>query len=562
MEVQGATGCLNPGGDILQYEIAGSRQTLIYEPLGGFQYLLSDSYTNEKGVFKAQQTGGVWILKTHNGDFTFSGEPLDVLLWNAPSPQEADAYVQGRRRVWSSSELWDLTLSYITKFGDFHAAWHPIIASLFVFQTHLKPILNSLFRLPVTGPFGAGKTAVLEALCACTHHGLMEATTSAAARARLNVLDISWFADELDKAYTDEQGDSLSLVLLRTGYRRGAKYVRWDSEGKRAEVIDLFHNLCYSLSSDIERGLKTRSLGEISITRSMDYRVPIINSMRETYGKQLVIEFFFWRLEFLHRHFAQDAAEAEGMPSLEDLVGLSIDEFRERLYSSITNGMSSPERTLLTHLFGRESELAFIVLRIENYLSLDLIDAIVNAVNSQRESDIEPDDPRFVWLLDKLSTISPVDELQGQLDTAGKGQVTIRMRDVTDELNKWCKDTGQRLPKGSVWKSWYRRLGIERGKNLKHGRDSETLVFDPSVRNAIRDLTITNPIRLDEIRHPTVNAVSVVNPKQPPEEGGETKVHDPATPEMPVLGSQDSQHSHSEETESIEPNPSGGYDTP
>jgi len=379
----------------------------------------------------------------------------------------------------------------------------------------------------------------------------MEATTSPAARARLNVLDIAWFADELDKAYTDEQGDSLSLVLLRTGYRRGAKYVRWDTEGKRAEVIDLFHSLCYSLSSDIERGLKTRSLGEISITRSIDYRVPIINSMRETYGKRLVTEFFFWRLESLHSHFSQDAAEAEGMPSLEDLVGLSVDGFRDKLYSSITKGMSSPERTLLTHLFGRESELAFIVLQIENYLGLDLIDAIVNAVNSQRESDIEPDDPRFVWLLEKLSAVSPADELQGQLGASGKGQVALRMRDVTDELNKWCKDTGQRVPKGSVWKSWYRRLRIERGKNLKHGRDSETLIFDSSVRTAIRDLTITNPIRLDEIRHPTVSAVSVVNPRQAPEDRGETKAHDPAPPEVPVLRSRDSQRSQSEEASSI-----------
>ena len=490
---------LKPGGGIKRLTLeSGEKVVLVYEPLGRGDYVIS--LGGERSLVAADSQQAI-DLGPGVGKAEFEGLPLTKPLWHVPSRLKAEAWADGSLKVRTNAELYDRTRKYYAIFGDFAQAWHPDILSLFVFQSYLKPLLGTLFQVPISGEFGSGKTAVLEALAAPAYHPIMAATCSPAARARLTQgYEPTWFIDEADKVKQDTEGDSYDYVLMRTGYRRNNLYIRWDSEAKGPDVSEPFAALAYSMSSSVEKALQTRALGEVEVEISDDSRIPVINSLKEGYGYELNEELLFWRLDFMERRFSKSEDSQEPVPDLTELIGLPIDEARERLYDIQTRGMNQREKAILKRLFGREAELSFIALKVESLLGIDVIESLARAVNVKRMAEASESDPRFTWLVNHLQVLTPLNQ-SSTLDSPGaKGPPKVRMNEVAQTLKEECQKNSWKEPGGRSWSSWYHRLGIEKGVNYRRDVEGTYILLTPAVRKAIDRILNAQEIDVEALR--------------------------------------------------------------
>lgn len=495
---------LKPGGGVKRLTLdTGKTTVLIYEPLGQEAYIVSiggERFLATAKIVKGKENEpprGELELKEKVGTAIFEGLPLSRPLWHVPTRAKAEAWVKGLLKSESNQDLYQRTRRYYEIFGDFTQAWHSEILALFVFQSHMKPLLDTLFQVPISGQFGSGKTAVLEALAAPAYHPVMSALCSPAARARITqAFEPTWFIDEADRVKQDQEGDSFDYVLMRTGYRRNNLYVRWDSDAKGPDVSEPFAALAYTMSSNVERSLQTRALGEVEVEISGDHRIPVINSLKEGYGWDLNEELLFWRLDYLERHFAKAGTNQGGVSKLESrLAGLTIDEARERLYEIQTKGMTPREKAIMERLFGREAELSFIALKVENLLGVDVIESLAHAVNVKRMADASEDDPRFTWLVNYLQVLTPA---QPTLDAA---KVPIaRMNEAAQTLREKCKENNWKEPGGRSWATWYHRLGVTKGVNMKRDAEGTYIILTPDVRKAIDRILSAQEIDVEALK--------------------------------------------------------------
>lgn len=485
---------------------------LIIEPLGNKWYLVAcrnfAEVVQAKMVEidtgkKPKKTTPTWFLSLFGEEFKFDYPVTDKTPWKTPPPSLdfVKKYAEGKHPAKSTAEMYRLVKRYIEDFGDYEEPHHVPLLTISVFQTYLIDILTSVFQTPISGEFGSGKTSILEMLASIGYHGLLSSTVSPAARVRIMQRHrISWYGDELDRAdgKTDENGDNLNLVLLRVGYRRGNQYIRWNMDTDQPDILDPFSCLTYTYSSDMETALKTRSLGEFTVSKSDDYMLPVINSKREQYAQAISNELFLWRVEFFRNYKrcddSDDCDDSDGI--LGDMVKLDKADFRKAVYGTLTGNLKEKNQLLLTHLFGRDNELAYVACNIGSIIGIDITNELVESLNFKRQSEIEGEDELFLLF---------VNLLQGQCEA---GQREVKFSALSPSIRDDCKNKNVKEPKTSVFRSWYRKLGIKAGKNLKHSRDGSIIVLDDAVKAKIEQYTTINLI--DKIQEGQTKASTLI----------------------------------------------------
>jgi hypothetical protein len=504
--------------------------TTIYEPLRDGSFLVSEPLKGRRYIVDCEPGRKDVPPSITLGDRTlfFNGEPT-APFWHTPDMEKAQAWVDGELKAIPSREAYGLLKKYFEAFADFEDSYSSTILTLFAVQTHMKSVLNSLFQLPISGPFGSGKSAVLLALADVCYHPFSEASATPAARTRvIGQVGPSYFSDEIDKT-TQVAGeeDNAALVILRVGYRRGMKYLRWDTERNTWTAIEIFFPLAYTFSSEVEQAFKQRSITEIAVSKSVDARVPVVNTLRAWYAAPISEALFFWRMEFLEDAIRKGTLQTDSFAggatpvTLEELSKMDAKAFRAKLYSDLTRDFSSRDRFILERVFGREAELCYVALTVQRALNVDVVDELAAALNRQLQTLIAEPDARFVEfrrliiatttgeMVKAMKYVLPPDAnvggeglaklcVKAYFDQMFPAPIQIPVSPLIEDVHAFAKDHKLSEKIGPrTFGTWYRKLGIISGRDKLHGREGDFLRINFQTWQKINHSIEAEEIKLD-----------------------------------------------------------------
>lgn len=438
---------------------------IVYEPLGEWRYaywvktqIVGEEPQVKRGIADVQEIwpeddrerkkeGPKYSVSFGGASFIFprrnANRFKEEMPFRTPSRAILEKWITGEQKSRSSVGLWKFTENYIGLVLDLEDPFETKIVALATFQTWLLEILDWAFNVDIGGPFGAGKTAALEAICEVAFHGML-ANPSAAATARDNeAYGSSWFIDEYDKIKVGEEG--LIDTFIRQGYRRGSKIRRVNTETMQTESFDPFGPKFLSYHTDIEQALKQRSITHLKMQISQDYRLPIINFARDVFSQPLFDEFFLWFMdniasmtgvqldrpdqpdqggglggisirELLGDSFVKEAQKTgDSRPILdiflsgEEPAGISVSEgegdtpptiesiesirsnLRQRVFEIITSNLTEDELALLMDLRGRGAELGFLAISIARLLKIDIVKELRETLTIKALEEEEPE---------------------------------------------------------------------------------------------------------------------------------------------------------------------------
>ena len=365
------------------------------------------------------------------------------LPFRVPSRAISDAWASGEKKPLSASGLWKYTESYLRTTLDLEDAFEVKILCLAVFQTWLRKVLDWAFNIDLGGPFGAGKSTVLETLGEICYHAVL-GNPSAAVTARYNeIFDITWFIDEYDKIKLADEG--IIDTFIRQGYRRGVRIYRFNSETQQTDSFDPFGPKFLSYHTDIEAALKQRSITHLKMDVSEDFRLPVVNFVRASVSQRIFDEFFIWYMENI-ASLSQGGPDGPDRPDSEGSMGgltvrqilgaalskgtqgsgdsndilqillsegepkgISLSESvgetpsttgsigsiestaRQRIFEVVTSNLTGDERALLVNLKGRGAELGFLAILIARLLRIDLVKELRDALEVKAQEEEEPE---------------------------------------------------------------------------------------------------------------------------------------------------------------------------
>jgi hypothetical protein len=538
--------------------------SIIYEPLADGSYVVSLPLEGRRSIVDitpaSKDTPA--SLMINGRSYYFQGKP-EPPFWFTPRLEFIMDWINGKVKALKSAEIFDLLKRYFEDFVDFDDASDAIILALFAIQSHIKPVLNTLFQQPISGAFGSGKTNNLSALGEVSYHPLLDVSTSPAARVRiLKEVSPTYLSDELDQTTGRGKGDeddNLALTILRAGYKRGYNYIRWDSDNNTWVSIPIFFPLSYTISSDIEQALKQRSLGEVAVSKSKDSRVPVINTARAPYSQAVAAQLFIWRFEFFEG-LIKDGRLAvkinEDMKPAADLLTLSPSEFRARVYDELTASFTLRDKFLLEHLFGREAELCYVAVTIERLLGVDVVRPLAEALNRSLESLSSEPDVRFVEFRrlivsaaydNMLASLSQKPKQEGNermdlvaaayFDSPAKA-VQVDVNGVMADIRNYAQAHKLREPSNRNLGTWYRKLGFVSGRNKFHAMTGDYLLINEKLWYSIQEGMRTARIDLEAL--PPYDSNDLNDPKTAIPEGTPSEDSVQPTPGKPDLESLES----------------------
>ncbi len=170
------------------------------------------------------------------------------------------AEIEKPARLLNDKERVDLfgdVVDFFRRHFYFEKAWHYVIVALFVLQAQVATVLPAVFYLFIGGPFGRGKTALLNLLVKLTN-GLLFENVSIARLARSMENGRTICLDEIDIDRGKEYNE-ISDALLRTGYKAdAAPYARWDATKKAADDIPIYGPKAGTFRGEVEEALQSR----------------------------------------------------------------------------------------------------------------------------------------------------------------------------------------------------------------------------------------------------------------------------------------------------------------
>src|SRR5437899_8163049 len=152
--------------------------------------------------------------------------------------------------------LHDEVRAKVKEHFGFKEEWHYDLASLWVLQGPLTPVLPSVFYLPIGGAIGTAKTTLQRMLCKLTL-GLFFGNASIAVLARAMKPFQPVVIDEYDVNRGDEYNQTRD-ALLRDGYLRGATYDRWDVTLRGPVRLEVFSAKAFGYTGALDGALQSR----------------------------------------------------------------------------------------------------------------------------------------------------------------------------------------------------------------------------------------------------------------------------------------------------------------
>ena len=311
---------------------------LVYYPIGYLQYVCYNGQnkeivlaekkeeTNEKGKVTKR-----WYEMQFQGEtYIFKDAPINDLnsvpYTNYITEDIAKKWIEGKYSI-PFEDLWKKIEDAIGECYEFNHKKDLDLVTLFVLETWFVDVLNAVFYLDIRSSMGGGKTTLIEIIKILSRYGIIANDVSMAVIPRLiDRYKCTLVIDEIDQINIKSREDIYKI--LRTGYRRGQKYIRAKPKTFEPEVFDCYGAKAFNYRSDVVDDLKSRSI-PIDTSISTDKSKPIINLHKETFLKEVIP--YIWayymnslpRVTFIRKLYERIVAKNENIdinfiPSLKD----------------------------------------------------------------------------------------------------------------------------------------------------------------------------------------------------------------------------------------------------
>lgn len=422
-------------------------------------------------------------------------EPLkSIPLYWTPTKEELRKLLIDTNRADNTKELFQEIVNYLETLFEFHNPHDSKIVALFILFSYVLPYFDSSFNLGIDATKGSGKTTLLEIMGLLMRHGFL-ADVSTASVPRLKVKeDLNIIIDELDalKNAEDIQG------LIRKGQRRGNKYIRLNKNTFEPEVFDSFGVYAYSFRSVVEDAFKDRSL-IIRTAKAKDSRLSVINLYKIPLLKPLFNKIFMWYVKNIFTFSCKSGEVVE-------VVGTFTRDYehsRETIYDCLTKDFSPKEQEIIKSLFGRNSEIGYLVIQTAKFLNLDISEIIETTLKEKQEEDDTPDSIYF----ELIKVIFEQNIKNSSCWLLTKGEFAgCKFYDKTTcyiELVGKLKEKGLRGIGTPKFNSLLKDCGFIKNYNIKNqkveGISKPCLIFDKSVLKKL-SLDDEPPPKIEEIK--------------------------------------------------------------
>lgn len=307
---------------------------LIYYPLGNLNYAVNwdgqkyltkaqPIYKEDEGESKKKKKDiDYWILPLGEEDFfIFDDQPIikDCPYPNPISIEDAEEWINQKDNI-KIEELFIDIKKVLNDCYDFSNEKDVEVATLFILQSWFSDILNGVFYVDIRSQTGGGKTILLELMQGLSRYGVLANDMSFAVIPRIiDKYKCTLFFDEIDMINPNTKEDVFKI--LRTGYRKGQKYIRSKPRTFEPESFDCYGAKAFNYRSDVVDDLKNRSIS-INTSKSKDKVLPILSLHKETFLKPVVTKIFFFYMNSLKRLIKIDNELKKSIENVmkEDLV--------------------------------------------------------------------------------------------------------------------------------------------------------------------------------------------------------------------------------------------------
>lgn len=292
------------------------------------------------------------------------------LFYNTPSIEKCKDYLEGKFKPRTYKEIRESIKNILLEIYDFKDNLDVETCMILIDQSWIKPLLSSSFFFGIDSSFGGGKTTLGENIFFLMRHGFVGGDISSASIPRLvHELDLNIFVDEIDQNLSDEN----FLSILRKGQRRNNPYVRCEGRDNKPVAYDVFGCHGFSFRTELEDAFMNRAL-RIHSQKSLDYKLPILNTYKKQILKPLSDELFLWSIENL---VATCSRHSEVLP---------ISMTRIQIYNNLVSKFSDTEKEYLTKVFGRDAEITYLCLDVAKILEIDILGNL-KGIMQKRKTD-------------------------------------------------------------------------------------------------------------------------------------------------------------------------------
>ncbi len=470
---------------------------LVVEPIGNNKYLINNKGNKEIQEVRTQPTenGSIlgYYLEIDEEKYYFTDKPLSTTLFETPSMEIVEKYVNGEYKVKKEEEISESVLTYLKLLYDLEKEQYYHITLIGILQSWLLPILRTVFYLGFRAKKGSGKTVFLEGLSILSRHGFLVGDISQAGIARAtDKQQLSLFYDEVD---IRKGRDNEVYKVLRQGYRRDNPIVRLRDRTYEPEKFDAFGFKAFTWHSDTEAALLSRTI-PISMRATKDKALPILNMHKKELGRRIFEDLFFWYMDNIAKLVAS-VSPVSFLSRISEGKGKDIKQLRNELFEEITADFNKNEIELLSKYFGRNTELLFISLMVCKHFNLDLTEILEKTFNEKAEEEEGYSEDYYISLLSGLLE----DIFEEYKETTSfwlqKGEhigcFYFRYQSVYEKYREKLKSKDIRPVSPKTFKSFLREFGFAENINIKKerfktGNSSKTLkalIFDTQIMNEL-----------------------------------------------------------------------------
>jgi len=332
-----------------------------------------------------RETQGIYVNKYF---FKLESKPQEP-IYLIPDEEKVKEMLSDVRKIPTTKQLFNEIDNCFKTLFEFQNKADSKLCAISVLFSYLLHHFSATYHLGIDATKGSGKTTLLEILSILTRHGFLADVSPASIPRLKHKFDLNIFIDEIDALNNGED----VIGMLRKGQRRGNKYIRCNKTTLDVEIFDAFGFYAYSFRSNIEDAFKDRSF-LIRTTKANDSRLSVINLLKEELLHPLFDKIFMWYMENI---FVFSANQSK--INIEFLG--EHNKTRDEIYKRATKKFTAEENELINQLFGRNSEVAFLVIEISKFIGIDLFKEIKGLMMSKVEEE-ETEDNYYYDLIKEI----------------------------------------------------------------------------------------------------------------------------------------------------------------
>ncbi|RMF94487.1 MAG: hypothetical protein D6734_07620, partial [Candidatus Schekmanbacteria bacterium] len=426
-----------------------------------------------------------YFLDIEGKEIPLKGQPIKTFAFELPEYELVSDWVQGNVDVLEIKDLWKRIRKYFEVFSDLQDPIYYDVLVLFVLQSWLAELFNTVFYVVIAGQWGGGKTTLGELTINLCKHGYSVGNPSVALIGRiLDRQKITLFIDELDSIQQKSGEDSDLYSIIRQGYRKGVRYSRINKVTMEPEDFAVFGPKIFSVHTDVEPALATRSV-PITTSETSDENVPLINIIKKEYGRPLFNKLFVWYLE-------NGIILAEKIKNSDSEFELSVESEVKELRKLIRKKVKVMEHK---SLFGRNAELAYNMIIISELVGINMSEKIEKIFDIKKQIEEERLEVGYAALLrDYLKKLYD-EKKKDERYICSDGLLKVSNKEMYEGFNKYLKASERAGVSPSTFQGYLREFGFERPVSRKRmriiypGEDEPQIrlcnIYTPAVMNKL-----------------------------------------------------------------------------